>query len=91
VVGLLDREAMLAGLRDHGPQSLVGDIMRASEPLRSDMPLVEAMTALQARRVKAEAVTDAAGRVTGVLTMENVAEMMMVESAQPGWRFARRG
>ena len=28
--------------------------------------------------------------VAGILTQENIAEMMMVENAQPGWRFRRR-
>jgi len=38
----------------------------------------------------AEVAADAASHVTGVLTVESVADMMMVESARPGWRFGRR-
>jgi CBS domain containing-hemolysin-like protein len=35
-------------------------------------------------------VIDADGKAAGILSQENIAEMMMVENAQPGWRFRRR-
>lgn len=90
VIGILDREAMLAGLRDHGPGIAVGQVMRASQFLAHDLPLAEAYARMRAQGAKAEVVADAAGRILGVLTLENIAEMMMVESAKPGWRFQRR-
>lgn len=90
VIGILDREAMLAGLRDHGPEIAVGELMRQSEFLRRDMALAEAYARMRAQGAKAEVVADAAGRIIGVLTLENIAEMMMVESVKPGWRFQRR-
>jgi hypothetical protein len=37
---------------------------------------------------KAEIVAAADGRVIGLLSIENVAEMMMIRSAQPDWSFA---
>ena len=32
---------------------------------------------------------DTNGRIAGVLTFENIGEMMMVENARPGWSFKR--
>ena len=45
---------------------------------------------MQQARTGAEVVTDAAGQVSGVLTLENITEMMLVRNAQPGFRFKRR-
>ena len=90
VIGMLDREAMLVGLRDHGDGIDVAQVMRPSRPLVQDMPLADAFIAIQQLKTGAEAVTDAAGKLIGVLTLENITEMMMVENAQPGFRFRRR-
>jgi Zn-dependent protease len=90
VVGLLDRDAMIVALRDKGAGMPVGEAMRACAPLLPDMPLPEAYARMRGRGASAEVVADAAGRVLGMLTAENVAEMMLVESARPGWRFRRR-
>ncbi|MFN4143216.1 site-2 protease family protein [Aestuariivirga sp.] len=90
IVGLLDRDAMILGLRDRGSAVSVGEVMRASEPLRAEQTLIDAFTAMRGRGVKAEVVIDAEGRPVGILTHDNIAEMMMVESVQPGWRFRRR-
>jgi Zn-dependent protease/CBS domain-containing protein len=91
VIGLLDREAMLAGLRDHGADAPVSQVMRETEPLRSNLPLMDAYGQMRSRGVKAAVITDAQGGVSGVLTLENIGEMMMVENVKPGWRFSRRG
>jgi Zn-dependent protease len=89
VAGLLDRDALLAGLRDAGPQAQVAGLMRDSAPFRASEPLVAAFEKLRGSRRKAEAVVDSRGNVIGLLTMENITEMMMIESARPGWRFAK--
>ncbi|PZF75541.1 site-2 protease family protein [Aestuariivirga litoralis] len=90
IVGLLDRDAMIRGLRERGAAVPVGEVMRGCAPLLPGEPLAEAYAAMRARGAGAEVVMDAAGRVMGVLTAENVAEMMLVESARPGW-LSRRG
>jgi Zn-dependent protease/predicted transcriptional regulator len=90
VAGLLDRDAMIIGLRDQGAMAAVGTVMRASEPLFADQPLVEAFTHMRKGGGKAAVVLDAEGKVAGILTNDNIAEMMMVENARPGWRFTRR-
>jgi Zn-dependent protease len=90
IAGLLDRDAMIVGLRDKGASAAVGEVMRACHPLAPGTPLPEAFIRMRAAGATAEVVADAEGRVIGVLTAENVAEMMMVASARPGWRFRRR-
>ena len=90
VIGMLDREAMLVGLRDHGGAINVAGVMRQSQPLAQGQALADAFMAMQQARTGAEVVTDAAGQVSGVLTLENITEMMMVRNAQPGFRFTRR-
>ena len=90
IVGLLDRDAMIMGLRDKGAGGPVGDVMRGCVPVRPEVPLPEAYIRMRQRGAAAEIVVDAQGRVLGMLTTENVAEMMLVESARPGWRFRRR-
>lgn len=90
IAGILDRDAMIMGLRDQATALTVRDVMRPSEPLLTDEPLVQAFARMRNRGAKAEVVIDPAGRAAGVLTSDNIAEMMMVESAKPGWRFIRR-
>lgn len=88
--GMLDREALLAGLREMEPQAGIAGLMRESEPFQANEPLVSAFGRLRSRGRKAEAVVDPQGAVIGLLTVENIAEMMMVANARPDWRFTRR-
>lgn len=90
IAGLLDRDSMILGLRDQGATAAVGHAMRPSDPLLADQSLMEAFNRMRTGGARAEVVLDAAGQVAGVLTQENIAEMMMVENAQPGWKFRRR-
>lgn len=90
IVGLLDRDAMILGLRDRGATTPVGDVMRVCQPLQPELPLPEAYARMRQRGDGAEVVADAAGHVLGLLTVENVAEMMLVEGTRPGWTFRRR-
>jgi Zn-dependent protease len=90
LVGLLDRDTMILGLRDQGATAAIGTAMRPSQPLRIDQPLVDAFTHMHSAGLKAEVVLESGGRIAGILTRENIAEMMMVENARPGWRFGRR-
>jgi CBS domain-containing protein len=90
IAGLLDRDQMILGLRDQGAEALVGNAMRPSEPLSPDQPLIDAFTRMRSSGAKAEVVLGADGQVAGILTNDNIVEMMMVENAQPGWRFRRR-
>lgn len=89
-VGLLDRDAMLAGIKNLGADAPIDKLMRETSAFKSDMPLTEAFTQMRNQGRKAEVVVDRSGAVIGMLTLENVAEMMMVENARPGWHFAKK-
>jgi CBS domain containing-hemolysin-like protein len=38
--------------------------------------------------LRSQIVVDGNGRLAGMLTLENVAEMMMIHTMQPEWKFA---
>ncbi|MCB1005157.1 MAG: hypothetical protein KDB35_13320 [Acidimicrobiales bacterium] len=86
----LDRDAMLAGIKNLGADAPIDKLMRETSAFKSDMPLTEAFTQMRNQGRKAEVVVDRSGAVIGMLTLENVAEMMMVENARPGWHFAKK-
>jgi Zn-dependent protease len=90
LAGLLDRDTMILGLRDQGAATAIGNAMRPTDPVFQDQPLVDAFARMRSAGARAEVVLDAQGQVAGILTHDNIAEMMMVENARPGWRFRRR-
>lgn len=90
IAGLLDRDQMILGLRNHGAETPVGSVMRMSQPLHADEPLAAAFSRMRSSGARAEVAMETGGKVAGILTQENIVEMMMIENAQPGWRFRRR-
>ena len=66
------------------------DLIVALANVRIGLPLPEALTQLAASRVPAISVVDVDGILVGLLTRENVAEMMMIKAAQPDWVFQHR-
>jgi Zn-dependent protease/CBS domain-containing protein len=85
--GVLLRESMIKALKDTGPGTPVLEVMV------SDVPTVPARAKLDtALRLLTEkgspvvGVTDADGRLVGLLTVENLGEMMMVQAASPTTR-----
>jgi Zn-dependent protease len=82
--GVLTRDAMIKALKERGPETPVLDVMR------SDIPTVPARakldTALRSLMQKGRPVVgviDTHDRLIGLLTVENLGEMMMVHSARP--------
>jgi CBS domain-containing protein len=63
-----------------------------SEPLviHATVSLYEAITDMSRYRYRSQIVVDDDGRVVGMLTLENLAEMMMIHNMQPGWHFLKR-
>jgi stage IV sporulation protein FB len=57
--------------------------------IRDWQPLEAALKSLNAAKAPALLVLDADGRLVGLLTPENIGEMMMIRSARPDWRFRR--
>ncbi|MFS8035848.1 site-2 protease family protein [Xanthobacter sp. AM11] len=81
--GVLTRDAMIRALKDQGPQTPVVEVMQA------DIPTVEARSKLDAAlklitsaRVPAVGAVDSTGKLVGLLTPENVGELMMIHVAR---------
>jgi stage IV sporulation protein FB len=88
--GLLTRDALILALRQGNPATPVLDVMARDMPaIRDWQPLEAALKSLNAAKAPALLVLDADGRLVGLLTPENIGEMMMIRSARPDWRFRR--
>jgi stage IV sporulation protein FB len=88
--GLLTRDSLILALRRGSPATPVLEVMARDIPaIRDWQPLEAGLKALNAAKAPALMVLDADGRFVGLLTPENVGEMMMIRSARPDWRFRR--
>lgn len=89
--GVLTRDAIIKALRETGPPVPVIDVMHRDVPT---MPawarLDDAFRLMSEAGAPAVAVTGDDGRLVGLVTPENVGEMLMVEAARPGFSFGRR-
>jgi Zn-dependent protease/CBS domain-containing protein len=82
--GVLTRDAMIRALKEHGPDAAVLDAMDAeisTVPARAS--LESALKSFSQQGKSVLGVTDAAGRLVGLLTVENLGEMMMLRAARP--------
>jgi Zn-dependent protease/CBS domain-containing protein len=82
--GVLTRDAMIKALKELGPDAPVLDVMDA------DIPILPARTRLDAavrslfeQQKPAVGVVDSSERLIGLVTAENLGEMMMIQSARP--------
>lgn len=79
--GLVTRDDIIRGLREKQPDASVVEIMKTDIPTVNDrQSLKDAMTLMQAEARPAVAVLNAAGRLVGLITPENMGELMMVLS-----------
>jgi Zn-dependent protease/CBS domain-containing protein len=87
-VGVLDRGALIRALKTLGPDARVADAMNPEFPIIGyRLTLEQAFKLLQEKSASAVGVIDAAGKLTGLVTNETIAEMMMLNDAAPrGWR-----
>jgi stage IV sporulation protein FB len=82
--GVLTREAMIQALRDQGPEVPVLQVMQRDIPtVQMRQSLADALRLLQEQQPPAVGVLDAGGRLAGLITTENVGEIMMVHAAHP--------
>ena len=82
--GVLTRDDMIRALRERGPEAPVLEVMRSDVPIVRDRQCLEdALRLMQERRVPAVGVVDGGGRLVGLITPENIGEMMMILAARP--------
>ena len=89
VAGVLTRHDLIAALRKGDPGIRVGDVMRRDIPtVTTGTRFEEAFRIMQECNCPAVPVLDSMKRLVGLLTPENVSELMMVQSALPRRRVA---
>jgi Zn-dependent protease len=84
VAGVLTRHDLIAALRKNDPTIRVGDVMRRDIPtVTTGTRFEEAFRIMQESNCPAVPVLDSMKRLVGLLTPENVTELMMIQSAMP--------
>ncbi|HZS17137.1 MAG TPA: site-2 protease family protein [Candidatus Udaeobacter sp.] len=84
VAGLLTRQDLIGALRKNDPMLRVGDVMRRDIPtVTTGTRFEDAFRIMQECNCPAVPVLDRMKRLVGLLTPENVTELMMVQSAMP--------
>ena len=83
-VGVLDRGALIRALKTLGPDARVADAMSPEFPtVGYRVTLEQAFKVMQEKTAPAVGITDAAGKLIGLITGETIAEMMMLREALP--------
>jgi stage IV sporulation protein FB len=83
-VGVLGRNELIKALKQVGPDTSVAEVMTSPIPTVSHRAhLDEAFRVLQEKSAPAVGVVDTTGRLTGLITTETIAEMLMVRDALP--------
>lgn len=89
--GLVTRDGLIVALRQGGPSTPVLDVMARDLPTVQEwQPFETAITLLNKAKAPALLVLNRDERLVGLLTPENLGEMMMVRSVGPDWRFRPR-
>src|SRR5438270_13630284 len=84
VEGVLTRHDLIAALRRDDPEIRVGDVMRRDIPtVTTGTRFEDAFRIMQECNCPAVPVLDNMKRLVGLLTPENVSELMMIHSAMP--------
>ncbi len=82
LLGMLNRADLLRGLRTEGSEAPIGRLVRLDvAPLEASMPLDVALQRMRAARQNALPVV-ARGRLVGLLTLENIGELLLVQEAR---------
>jgi stage IV sporulation protein FB len=84
LVGLLGRSEMIKALKQLGPNARVADAMMREIPTVNHRGYLEdAFRVLQEKSAPAVGIIDQDGRLTGLVTLETIGEMLMVRNALP--------
>jgi Zn-dependent protease/CBS domain-containing protein len=82
--GVVTRDDMIRSLRERGPDAPVLEVMRRDIPVAHHrQPLDEALRTMREGGHPAVGIVDGEGRLVGLITPENVGELMMVQAARP--------
>jgi CBS domain-containing protein len=82
LVGLVRRDDLIGVLREHGDQVSVTCAMSDCDvTLKAEMPLSEALAKIQSSGFRTIPVTGRGDRLIGLLSLENIGELVMVRSA----------
>ncbi len=80
--GLLTREHLIKGLSSRGPDSTVGEAMAARVPsVPAGTPFEAALRQLRGSGLPALPVVGAGGELIGLLTMDNISDLLLVRRA----------
>jgi stage IV sporulation protein FB len=83
-IGVLGRGDLIRALKMLGPDARVGDAMTADMPTIGHRRCLEdAFRLMQEKAVPAVGVTDATGRLVGLVTSETIIETLMLQEAMP--------
>jgi Zn-dependent protease/predicted transcriptional regulator len=90
-IGLLTREDILAAVRKHGSEEPASAFMRSGvDSVRPTASVDSVFERLQGPNAPALYVTDSDGAIVGLLTRQALAEVILIRSVRPDWRFERR-
>jgi stage IV sporulation protein FB len=90
VTGVLTRDRLVEGLKRQGPETLVGAAMASgSLSVAPSASLQEVAQQMQASRCPVVPVVDR-GRLRGLVTLENLGEVMVLRRVVPGWHTPAR-
>ncbi|HEX6105454.1 MAG TPA: site-2 protease family protein [Gemmatimonadales bacterium] len=82
--GILTRDNLIKGLSQRGPGSTVAEAMTAGTPAVSpSLGFDEALERLRTSGLPAIPVIDAGGALVGLLTMDNITDLLLVRRARP--------
>ncbi|KPQ08762.1 MAG: Zn-dependent protease [Saliniramus fredricksonii] len=86
--GLMTRDILIPALAKGSSHEPVESVMMREVPtISAHAPLDDGMKRLMETRAPALFVLDRAGHLVGLLTSENIGEMVMVREMRPDWRF----
>ncbi|MGE3246655.1 MAG: site-2 protease family protein [Beijerinckiaceae bacterium] len=89
-MGVLTRDGLLAALGTMPRDTNVMEAVQSPAPsMRPGDPLAKGLEQLNQSGAAAMVVTGADGTALGMLTRQNISEMMMIRAVKPEWRFRR--